>query len=87
MLESHADRLSALHLHDNFGLSDDHMLPFDARIDWRGMAQRLKNRIGSLPLTLEVALRSADREDYAAEGFLIEALARAKKIHQLIEES
>ena len=51
------------------------------------MAQRLKNRIGSLPLTLEVALRSADREDYAAEGFLTEALARAKKIHQLIEES
>ena len=87
VLESHADRLSALHLHDNFGLSDDHMLPFDARIDWRGMAQRLKNRIGSLPLTLEVALRSADREDYAAEGFLTEALARAKKIHQLIEES
>lgn len=42
VLESHADRLSALHLHDNFGLSDDHMLPFDARIDWRGMAQRLK---------------------------------------------
>ena len=39
------------------------------------------------PLTLEVALRSADREDYAAEGFLTEALARAKKIHQLIEES
>lgn len=44
VLEAHADRLSALHLHDNFGLSDDHMLPFDARIDWRGMAQRLKDR-------------------------------------------
>ena len=87
VLEAHADRLSALHLHDNFGLSDDHMLPFDARIDWRGMAQRLKDRIGTLPLTLEVNLRSADREDYASEGFLTEALKRAKLICQLIEES
>ena len=40
-----------------------------------------------MPLTLEVNLRSADREDYASEGFLTEALKRAKLICQLIEES
>lgn len=87
VLEAHADRLSALHLHDNFGHIGRPIASLRRAYRLARVAQRLKDRIGTLPLTLEVNLRSADREDYASEGFLTEALKRAKLICQLIEES
>ena len=33
-LETHADRLIAIHLHDNDGTGDQHMLPFMGTVDW-----------------------------------------------------
>ena len=87
VLESHADRLSALHLHDNFGYADDHMLPFDARIDWRGMARRLKKYAAGLPITLEAVVEKPDRESYDRDTFLSLALEKAEKLYSLICES
>ena len=34
--------LGHLHIHDNFGKSDDHSLPFEGNIDWKGFAKGLK---------------------------------------------
>lgn len=34
--------LGHLHIHDNFGKSDDHSLPFEGNIDWKGFVKGLK---------------------------------------------
>ncbi|MCJ7813909.1 MAG: TIM barrel protein [Candidatus Atribacteria bacterium] len=34
--------LCHLHIHDNFGKSDDHYLPFRGNIDWKGFVKDLK---------------------------------------------
>lgn len=34
--------LCHLHIHDNFGKSDDHYLPFRGNIDWKGFVKNLK---------------------------------------------
>jgi sugar phosphate isomerase/epimerase/protein-tyrosine-phosphatase len=36
-LKGYGDRLSALHLHDNRGVEDDHQPPFFGSIDWAGL--------------------------------------------------
>lgn len=36
------DYLCHLHIHDNFGKSDDHSLPYEGNIDWKGFVKGLK---------------------------------------------
>ena len=36
------DYLCHLHIHDNFGKSDDHSLPFEGNINWKGFVKGLK---------------------------------------------
>ena len=45
MLALYGDRLMCVHLNDNLGMSDIHILPFDGIIDWDDAAKRL-NRHG-----------------------------------------
>ncbi len=48
------DKIFAVHLHDNHGLKDEHLLPFDGNIDWLKIAQELKNCHYFGPIILEV---------------------------------
>ena len=41
-LALYGDRLFALHINDNFGDGDTHVLPFDGTIDWQDKMQKLK---------------------------------------------
>jgi len=36
------DYLCHLHIHDNFGKNDDHSLPYEGNIDWKGLIKGLK---------------------------------------------
>jgi sugar phosphate isomerase/epimerase len=36
------DYLCHLHIHDNFGKSDDHSMLFEGNIDWKGFVKVLK---------------------------------------------
>ena len=36
------DYLCNLHIHDNFGKSDDHSMLFEGNIDWEGFVKGLK---------------------------------------------
>ena len=36
------NKIKCLHLHDNDGLSDQHLLPFDGTIDWQNVCEELK---------------------------------------------
>ena len=42
-LEKYGGRLTALHLHDNDGSGDQHMLPLSASVNWERIMKKLKN--------------------------------------------
>ena len=54
------DRIFAVHLHDNYGIKDEHLLPFDGNIDWKYIVRKLKQANYKGPITLE----SCYRNDY-----------------------
>ena len=37
--EINGDKLIALHLHDNDGISDQHLLPFDGTVNWKNIME------------------------------------------------
>ncbi|MDD3107005.1 MAG: sugar phosphate isomerase/epimerase [Bacilli bacterium] len=52
------DKLYCLHLHDNNGLRDQHLPPFDGNINWKMLMHDLKKCSYQGPLTAEVVHRS-----------------------------
>lgn len=61
VLERFADRLIATHIHDNFGAMDNHLLPFDGRLDWHTITSRSPQ--------LLIRLRSTSRRQWTGMGF------------------
>ena len=51
VLERFGDRLITTHIHDNFG--DDHLLPFDGRIDWQAVTDAIAATPYEAPLNFE----------------------------------
>lgn len=84
ILEKYADRLLALHLHDNDGLEDLHLLPGDGKIDWQAVKFKLNKAGFGGPITLECfACWEGDEggvERKAPEVYLARALNAIKKI-------
>ncbi len=84
LLKRYADRLMALHLHDNDGSGDQHRLPFDGDVDWESFARILPTTAYTGALTLE-----ADQQDWqnpdriTPEAYLAEAFARACRLEAL----
>jgi sugar phosphate isomerase/epimerase len=54
------DRVIALHLHDNDGLSDDHLPPGAGIFDFAALVARVRERAAPPLMTLEVELARAD---------------------------
>ena len=52
--EKFKNRIFAVHLHDNDGLDDLHLLPFDGTIDWEHTIKRLKESNYEGSITLEI---------------------------------
>lgn len=48
------NRIFAVHLHDNDGTSDQHLLPFDGTINWLKIMKELKENNYDGPVTLEI---------------------------------
>lgn len=61
LLATFAERLFALHLHDNDGVTDQHRIPGEGSIDWPTLVKPLRSSPYAGPLTLEV-IKSADAE-------------------------
>ena len=51
--ERFKDKIFAVHLHDNNGFADQHLLPFDGTIDWNALAKNLVKANYNGPITLE----------------------------------
>lgn len=52
------DRIVTVHLHDNHGETDEHLLPFDGTIDWDAALGTLSGASESPALVLEIKERS-----------------------------
>lgn len=55
--EKFKNRIFAVHLHDNDGTDDFHLLPFDGTIDWKIVINELKKANYDGPITLELCYR------------------------------
>lgn len=76
ILDRHGNRLIAIHVHDNFGVLDDHLLPFDGRIDWPMVTRAIAATSCEMPLNLETP---PDRHD-------LPELAFYRKAHRVVVE-
>lgn len=54
------DRLGVVHLHDNDGVADQHLLPFTSGVDWTRLAHLLAESAYQGPLNLECTLGNYD---------------------------
>ena len=71
-LESVKDRLIAVHLHDNVGSWDEHLLPFSGTVDWQRLARIIGTSSYSKCQNLEVGVRG--HPELTEEEFLRKAL-------------
>lgn len=87
LLLLYADRLMALHLHDNKGLLDEHQLPFRGTIDWPLIIRkiRLSNYCGSI--SLEVEKDQHDITSSPPEAFLQAAFTASQQLEVLYNNS
>lgn len=82
-LERWKGRLWAVHLHDNRGRKDEHLLPFDGTVDWPRLMAVLAASAYDGPLTLELWRRV--RKDWSPRRFLREAFRRGERLRRLGE--
>lgn len=52
------NKILAVHLHDNHGKEDEHLLPFDGTLDWKTIIQELKDNHYDGPITMELVYRN-----------------------------
>ena len=69
-LDALGDRIAAIHLHDNDGLSDDHLVPGEGTFDFPALARRIAVMKKSPLLDLEVDVADAERSRSYIEGLL-----------------
>ncbi len=82
-LAKHADRLLAIHLHDNDGSGDQHQLPFMGTVDWPRLAKLIAASSYRKWVNLELSQSRSGYED--TEAFLRDAFAIANRLTEAIE--
>lgn len=70
----------SLHVQDNFGSHDDHLLPGDGIIDWKGFWDTLRTLNYQGELVLEAHHQSLVAKDEDRDAILVDLLERAKKM-------
>jgi sugar phosphate isomerase/epimerase len=75
--------VSSVHLHDNHGEKDEHLLPYDGSIEWPAAIKLLKSAPQtSLPIVLELKEKTGPDAPGAAEQ-----LAAARKAMDRFEKA
>ncbi len=81
-LATHAERLLAVHLHDNDGSGDQHMLPFMGTVDWERLVGLIAESSYRKWVNLEVSQARSGYED--ERTFLCEAFAVAQRLTEAL---
>jgi len=63
--EHYGDRLFMIHVHDNHGENDEHILPYEGNYDWEGFAGALARSAYQLPIVMEPGFGKAPGDDTA----------------------
>jgi len=82
-LETIKDRLISVHLHDNDGTSDQHLLPFDGTTDWQRLAGIIAVSSYEGCVSMETSMRGY--EGQSEESVLSKAFERGAKLARMIE--
>lgn len=77
------NRIMCVHLHDNNGLEDQHLLPFDGNIDWKHIIKLLNDLNYNGPITLELVYRN-NYLKYSIDEFYKMAYESGLKIADLL---
>lgn len=79
------DKIFAVHLHDNDGTEDQHLIPFDGTIEWKEVINNLNNDNYTGPVTLEICYRNKylnlSVEEFYKKGYEI-----GKSLAKIFEE-
>ena len=81
-----SNRIFAVHLHDNDGVGDQHLLPFDGTTEWEPLVRNLK--LGGFDS--HIALEPSYRKKYLELGlteFYKKAYERGEKLAELFEKA
>lgn len=84
ILERYKERIIAVHISDNRGQTDDHVLPYEGIIDWNTFARHFARINYAGTFLLEVDMKNSSYKE--PTGFLDEAYKRATKIISLLVE-
>lgn len=72
-VKKYKDRIFCVHLHDNDGENDQHLLPFDGSVDWDKTFKILDDLNYDGPITMELCYRNEYEkisiDDYYTEGY------------------
>lgn len=79
-------KIIAVHLHDNDGTEDGHLLPFDGNIDWKKVVKKIKSAGYKGTVTLEPSLRETTYKGVPLEKFIELALERGTRLAKMFEE-
>jgi len=83
-LARYGSRLAALHLHDNDGTRDQHLMPFNGNVNWKRIMTRLKELDYRGPLAFEIDAQFTDvSKDFTAPEYLNEAMSRIRKLTEM----
>ncbi len=80
------DRLRMLHLHDNDGCHDRHLIPFTGTVDWQNVADGLRT-IAYPSMSwrcLNLELKTSDLDPSARPAHAAQAIAAAKRLAGMI---
>ncbi|KPJ48623.1 hypothetical protein AMJ40_07180 [candidate division TA06 bacterium DG_26] len=84
ILKKYYDRVTTIHLSDGTRNVDDHLLPYEGKIDWNDFAGHFSRTTYRGTLLLEVEMKATAYTDPAV--FLSEAYERAAKLRSLFEK-
>lgn len=84
ILDRHGHRLVATHIHDNFGATDDHLLPFMGTIDWDAFTQAIAKTPCEMPLDFETP---QDRNNLPELPFYKRAHDVACQLERMVAEA
>lgn len=74
------DRLSVLHIHDNDGKTDAHLIPGEGTVDWEDVSRGLSYLPGTRCTVLELKTSDLPADRAVREAHAAQALCAARKI-------
>lgn len=85
-LTKHGVRLEALHIHDNDGASDGHMIPFDGCIDFEPFLKKVKSLGYKGALSMELYMtKSPLYKNTSPEEFVRRARQAAERLNEMYD--